>query len=236
MLDDLQTLLGDGRIELSRDQLLRDVEIENVLGKPSAQSRKLAARHLVRLYALDRSVPLYRAFAFLWEREREGRPLLALLVAYVRDAELNSSAPFIFEMKAQEPFDRESLESFLEGLQPGRFSRATLRSVAQNIAGSWTQSGHLQGRRKKARRMVDPTPASVAFALLLGHVTGRRGQLLFESPFVKLLDCQPARAIELAESAAGKGWIRFKRIGSIMEVSFPRLLEQQETEVVVEQN
>jgi len=75
MLDDLSVLLRDGRIEETRDSLLNAIVEDNVLGKRSAQSRKLAARHLRKLYALDQAVPVYRAFAFLWQRETVGRPL-----------------------------------------------------------------------------------------------------------------------------------------------------------------
>lgn len=236
MLDDLTVLLSDDRIEQSRDSLVGAIERENVLGKRTAQSRKLAVRHLGKLYVLDRDVPLYRAFVFLWQREPSGRPLLAFLVAYVRDAVLRSSVPFILGLQDGEPYQRESLESFIDQLEPGRFSKATLKSTAQNIAGTWTQAGHLYGRVKKTRRFVKPTPASVAMALLLSFVSGDRGQLLFESEYIKLLDCQPSRGMELAEAAAGRGWINFKRVGSIMEVSFPRLLTEEEREWLVEQD
>ena len=139
-------------------------------------------------------------------------------------------------MKEGEPFERESLESFIDELQPDRFSKATLKSAAQNLAGTWTQSGHLRGRVKKTRHFVEPTPASVAMALLLSYVSGHRGQLLFESEYIKLLDCQPNQGMELAETAAAKGWINFKRVGSIMEVSFPRLLTEEEREWLLEQD
>ena len=234
MLDDLATLLENGRIEQPLDALRIAIEKDNILGKRSAQSRKLAVRHLRKLYALDQTVPLYRAFAVLWQREPMGRPLLALLVAYVRDAVLRASAPFIFELKEGERFEREELESFIDQLQPGRFSKATLQSAAQNLAGTWTQSGHLRGRVKKTRHFVDPTPATVAMALLLSYVSGQRGQLLFESQYIKLLDCHPAQGMKLAETAANKGWINFKRVGAIMEVSFPRLLTEDEREWLVE--
>lgn len=236
MLDDLTVLLNDGRVEQSRDSLVGAIEQENILGKRSAQSRQLAARHLRKLYALDRDVPLYRAFVFLWQREPSGRPLLAFLVAYARDAVLRSSAPFIFGLKDGEPYHRKSLESFIDQLDPGRFSRATLKSTAQNLAGTWTQAGHLRGRVKKERCLVKPTPSALTMALLLSFVRGDRGQLLFESEYVKLLDCSASQGMELAETAASKGWINFKRVGSIMEVAFPRLLTQEEKEWLVEQN
>ena len=236
MLNDLTVLLSDGRIEQSRGSLVGAIEQENVLGKRSVQSRKLAVRHLAKLYLLDRDVPLYRAFVYLWQREPSGRPLLAFLVAYVRDAVLRSSTPFIHGLKAGTPFQRESLESFIDQLETGRFSQATLKSTVRNLAGTWTQAGHLRGRVNKVRRFVQPTPSAVAMALLLSFVSGDRGQLLFESEYIKLLDCSARQGVELAETAASKGWINFKRVGSIMEVAFPRLLTQEEREWIVEQD
>lgn len=234
MLDDLAVLLGDGRIDGSCDVLLNAIKEDNVLGKRSAQSRKLAARHLRKLYGLDQHLPLYRAFSYLWQREEAGGPLLALLVAYARDAVLRSSAAFILPMKSGEQYERAALEAYVDERQPGRFSSAMLKSAAQNIAGTWTQSGHLSGRIKKTRHRVDATPASIVLAVLLSFVEGGRGQLLFESKFVKLLDCSPSEAIALAERAARKGWINFKRVGSVMEVDFPRLLSKGEREWFVE--
>lgn len=235
MFADLQTLLAEQGVDAPSDQIMAAIVGENLLGKPSAQARKLAARHLMRLYALDPAVPLYHAFTYLWSREPAGRPLLALLVAYSRDAVLRSTTPFILEMPEGTPFDRHELQAFVDRLEPGRFSNATLTSAAQNIAGTWTQSGHLRGRVKKTRQRVDATPASVALALLLGHVAGLRGELTFESEYVKLLDCRPGRGIELAETAAAKGWIRLMRIGSVVELAFPRLLPASETESPREQ-
>lgn len=228
MVDDLTQILEYSREYTTQAQFAEAIEGDNILGKRSAQARKLATRHLSKLYGLDSRIPLFRAFRFLWDREVEGRRLLCLLVAYSRDAILRCSVPFIFNLQPNEPFVREELEDFIDELQPGRFSRATLKSTSQNIAGTWTQSGHLVGRVKKARHMITATPASVALALLLGFVAGERGELLFECEHVKLLDCAPTKALELAECAARQGWINFKRIGSVVEVGFPRLLTREE--------
>jgi hypothetical protein len=138
-------------------------------------------------------------------------------------------------MKPGTSFERDQLESFIDQQQPGRFSESTLKSTVRNLAGTWTQSGHLHGHTKKERSHATPTPAAVAMALLLGFVRGNRGQLLFESDLIKLLDCSATQGMELAESAGEKGWINFKRIGSIMEVDFPRLLTEEEKGWIVEQ-
>ncbi|EMB14845.1 hypothetical protein [Rhodopirellula europaea] len=232
MLSDLVTLLSDNRLEQSRSKLLDAIEDENVLGKRTTRSRKLAARHMGALYGLDLDVPLYRDFVYLWQRDPDGRPLLAFLVAYARDAVLRTNTQFVLGLKENAPFIREELEAFIDAQDPGRFSAATLKSTAQNLATTWTHAGHLKGRVKKVRQRVRPTPGAVSLALLLGFVTGDRGPLLFESSYMKLLDCSPAAGMELAELAAVKGWIQFKRVGNVVEVLFPRLLTEQEREWV----
>ena len=236
MVDDLVKTLAVGSQLTTIGAFSTLILDDNILGKRSAQSRKLAFRHLSKLYGLDASVTLFRAFRFLYDRDAKGRSLLCLLLAYSRDAILRASAPFIFDLKQDQPFIREELEAFIDDLQPGRFSKATLKSTAQNLAGTWTQSGHLVGRVKKTRQYVTSTPGSVAFALLLGFLAGDRGELLLEGEYVKLLDCSPLHAIELAEQAARQGWITIKRVGSVIEVAFPRLLTPEEMELIREQD
>jgi hypothetical protein len=163
-----------------------------------------------------------------------GRPLLSLLCAYARDAILRSSGGFILTFEPDTPVTRHALEGFIDDLDPGRFSAATLKSVAQNIAGTWTQSGHLVGHMKKGRRMVEATEGSVALALLFGYLHGVRGPRLFSTEYFQLLDCPPSRGMELAESASQKGWMVFKRIDQVVEASFPNILTTREVELLNE--
>jgi hypothetical protein len=72
--------------------------------------------------------------------------------------------------------------------------------------------------------------------LLLGYLTGVRGQALFQTEYIKLLDCPLDKAIELAEEASRKGWIVFKRVGDVIEVLFPNLINPEEMEWLREQN
>lgn len=65
---------------------------------------------------------------------------------------------------------------------------------------------------------------------------GERGGLLFKTEYANLLDCSVERSIELANQAALKGWIVFKRLGNVIEVLFPELLNTQEMEWLREQN
>lgn len=111
-----------------------------------------------------------------------------------------------------------------------------MKSTAQNINSTWTQSGHLQGRVKKIRSQPKATPGSVSYALLLGYMNGIRGESILKTDYARLLDCSFERSIELATEASGKGWIVFKRLGNVIEVLFPNLLSDQEMEWVREQN
>ena len=237
MLQELEALLSFvNRPEASRGEYSQAIIEENCLGKRSGKTRELTYRHLVALYALDPTILLFRTLRFFWQRDLAGHPLLALLCAYSRDAVLRSTAPFLQSCPMGAIIFRESVEEFIDNQQPGRFSKATLKSTAQNINSTWTQSGHLSGKVRKTRVAAIPTAGSLAYALLMGYLTGARGESLFNTEYIRLLDCSVERAIDLAGDASRRGWIVFKRIGNVMEVQFPHLITAQEMEWVREQS
>ncbi len=237
MLDDLRRLLEQtpGK-SATRADFAHAILADNCLGKRSSRARSLAFRHLKSLYGLDHSIPLFRAMRHFWGRDPEGQPLLACLMAYARDSILRQTAPFILRMQCGQTLLRSDLEEYLDLEEEGRFSKATLQSMVRNVAATWTHAGHLEGRSRKVRATAYATPGAVSFALLMGYVSGARGETLFETEYAKLLDCSPDRAIELAESASRRGWIVVKRIGSVIEVLFPNLLNAKEQEWVREQS
>ena len=220
----------------SMEAYVKSIEIDNCLGKRSGRTRKITACHLTELYALDPRITLFRSLLFYWKRDEEGQPLLALLCAYARDAILRMSSPFILHAHEGDRVTREALEEFLDSIEPGRFSKATLKSTAQNINSTWTQSGHLKGKVKKARSRAKATAGSTATALFLAYLEGVRGEALFSSEYARLLDCSTDSAIELAEEASRRGWIVFKRVGRVIEVLFPHLIAEQEMEWIREQS
>ncbi|MBD3750759.1 MAG: hypothetical protein IE931_14855 [Sphingobacteriales bacterium] len=237
MLEELGALLNYvDRPEAEKSDYLQAIDDENCLGKRSGKTRTLTYRHLVDLYSLDRTNVLFRALLYFWNRDIDGQPLLALLCTFARDSIFRSTAPFILKFPEGATITRESLEEFIDSQEPGRFSKATLKSTAQNINSTWTKSGHLYGRARKVRSRANPTAGSVSYALLLGYLAGSRGQALFQTEYTKLLDCTFDKAIELAESASRKGWIVFKRVGDVIEVLFPNLINQEEMEWLREQS
>jgi hypothetical protein len=237
MLEELGALLSYlDRPDAVKADYHRAIINENCLAKRSGKTRILTFRHLVDLYSLDTSFVLYRALLFFWQRDPSGQPLLALLCTYARDSIFRSTACFILAFPEGATIHRQMLEDFIDDKEPGRFSKATLKSTAQNINSTWTQAGHLTGRVHKVRSRTVPTAGSVAYALLLGYLMDVRGEALFKTDIARLLDCSFERAIELAEDASRKGWIIFKRVGDVIEVLFPNIINTQEMEWLREQN
>lgn len=229
MLEELISLLSYvDNPEVSKEDYLHAIDEENCLGKRSAKTRTLTYRHLVDLYSLDSSNILFRALLYFWNRDMDGQALIALLCTYSRDSIFRSTASLILKTPEGATVPRETIEEFIDDIEPGRFSNATLKSTAQNINSTWTKSGHLVGRARKIRTPAIPTAGSLSYALLLGYLSGARGQSLFRSEYIKLLDCTFDKAIELAEEASRKGWIVFKRVGDVIEVLFPNLINKEE--------
>ena len=219
-----------------RSEYMYAILEENCLGKRSGSTRRLDARHLADLYALDPSITLFRALRYYWERDTAGHPFLALLCACARDALLRATAAFVLSIPEGAVLSRTMMEKYIEALEPGRFSKGTRKCTAQNINSTWTKAGHLTGRARKLRVKANPTPCAAAYALLLAYLQGGRGKSLFDSEHVRILDCPRERAAELAEEAARRGWLVFKRIGNVMDVTFPGLLTPEEVEWSREQS
>lgn len=237
MLTELRTLLSYVvKSDAEKSDYLEAIQTANCLGKRSGKSRTLTYRHLVDVYSLESTLMSFRTLRFFWQRDIDGQPLLAALSAYIRDPLFRATAPLVQSLHEGATLTRVTMEEFIDSKEPGRFSKATLKSTAQNINSSWTQAGHLTGRARKIRSRPIATPASASFALLLGYVTGLRGESLLKSEYTRMLDCSLEKTIELAEDASRRGWISLKRVGQVVEVLFPSLITAQEMEWLREQN
>ncbi|WP_299430675.1 hypothetical protein [uncultured Meiothermus sp.] len=193
---------------------------ENVLLKKTLSSRKKTLGYLRALYVLRPEDPLFRALRALWAADPVGRPLLALLVALARDRVLRATIPAMVEAAPGAVVSPELLSAAIMARSP-QMSPNTYRSAGQNAASTWTQSGHLLGRRHKVRTLVRPTPEAVALAMYLGHTEGRRGLRLFTSDEMKILDLSPHQLDALAFAASQRGWLDYKRLGEVAEFNFP---------------
>ena len=228
MFNELGLLFERAGVDATREDYQQEVVGMNALGKPTRKSRQLTFAHLVELYGMSPSIPIFRVFRRWWREDEPSRPLLALMLAIARDPLLRLSERFILAKSEGESVRREEMEQFIANAEPDRFSPATLKSVAQNVNGSWTQAGFLVGRSQKVRTKAHVTPTCMAYALFLSHLEGLTGQSLFTSRWSALLGGSPAELESLAHSAARRGLIIFLNAGGVKEVRFPGLLMPEE--------
>lgn len=205
-----------------------DIERLNVLHKPTEKARKLTWRHLVALYGMSLEIPLFRAFRRLWDSDEQARPVLACQMALARDPLLRESLDKILSLELGHLLTREDMEALFVEKFPDRYSPAMLKSLAQNINGTWTNAGYLTGRIKKVRSEPVIRPSNVAFALFLGYLQGASGNRLFTTDWTRMLECRTDRLIEYARMASHSGLITFKHSSEVIEVSFPDYLTREE--------
>jgi hypothetical protein len=199
---------------------------ENVLGKQTASGREWAFRQLRRFYALNPQSLLFRALRDLWEHDRAGQPLVALLCALARDPVLRASAAVIATTEPGEVITSGEFEAAIEAKFPGAYKEITRRTTAQKVASSWDQSGHLHQEKPggKIRTRACPTPTAVTYALMLGYLEGARGQSLFKTLWTSVLDQPISQLMDLTATASQAGLLEFRSAGGIVEVTFHGLL------------
>ena len=236
MLAELRLLLAANPADATRDSYRQLIIEGNVLGKRTASTRMLSAKRLGEMYGLDHRLPVFRALRHFWDIDPTGRPLLALLCAAARDPLLRMTAAIVLDAPVGTVVTTKDIEPALAEAAHGRFNDSILNKIARNAGSSWTQSGHLSGRNNKKRVRPSVTPAVTAYALFLGHLCGVRGQLLFSTFWARLLDSRFEELSSFAFEASRRGWLNFRRAGSIIEASFPGLLTRDEQRMLDEQD
>jgi len=224
MFDEIRALLTNCQSDAMLDDYASAIIENNCLGKRTVATRKLSFQRLSELYALDSQVPLFSIMRYFWYADRSGQTILPLLLALARDPLLRATAAPVLRMRPGEELVRQPLIDALNRAVGSRLSESTLDKVVRNAASSWTQSGHLKGRNRKVRQRVTPTAVSTTYALLMGYLTGTRGQALFETSWTQVLDTPPDELINLAMDARRLGFLDMKQSGGVVEVAFSRLL------------
>jgi hypothetical protein len=223
MLEEVQATFATLPAQAKPDAYATAIIEENCLGKRTVSTRRLTLQRLRELYALDVAVPIFRILRQLWDMDIEGRPVLALLASLARDPLLLATAGVVISLPEGAEFQRSAMREALAGTVRNRFNESTLNKVVRNAASSWSQSGHLQGRTFKFRRMVRATPPSVAFALYVARAAGFRGMNLLTSGWIGVVDCTLATAKELALEAKRIGLIDVRMAGDVIEIGLDRL-------------
>jgi len=232
MFKELALLFEDQEQNASREAYVSAIIDQNCLGKQTVSTRKLTCQRLSELYGLDPSIPLFRILRYLWKADENGRPLLAVLTALARDPLLRVTSATILQIQAGEELMRKKLTDALRQSVDNRLNNGTLNTTVRNISSSWTQSGHLKGRVRKIRQRVAPTSIVTAYALLLGYILGIRGSGLFNTLWTKVLDTPAEELLSLASDAKRLGLLDLSQAGGVVEVSFTRMLTDDERQLI----
>lgn len=223
MLAELAAVFAVTAPNASRGRYADAIVGENCLGKTTTATRRLTNQRLGELYGLDPTIPLFRVLRRVWDLDPSGGPLAALLCAVARDPLLAATASAVLPLSPGEEFQRDTMRTALRDTVGPRLNDAILDKVVRNAASSWTQSGHLDGRTFKRRRLVRAIPATLAYALYLAHAAGYRGSELLSSGWCRLLDCDAASAQTLALEAKRLGLIDLRIADDVVTIDPTRL-------------
>lgn len=225
MLTEMKLLHQALPLDASLDQYRSAIVDQNILAKPTQSSRLKSYRHLVELYGLDYSKPVFRTMRRLAKELPADLSLLAMLCVYCRDPQLRHSFEFIDSLNPGTILSREKMEQHMEEGYPGQFSDAMKKSLAQNVNTTWTACGHLEGRVKKNRATPHPAWAASTYAMFLGYLLGLRGEILLNSVFARLVASTPAQLTAHLTTAASRHWLRLRHAGGVIEIDFSQLAQ-----------
>jgi hypothetical protein len=228
MLEELHGVLAQLPPEAARAGYTEAIVDRNALGKQTEATRRLTDQRLGELYALDIRVPLFRVLRHLWPLDAQAQPQLAMLCALARDPLLRATAAPVLTMRPNQELARQAMTDALRATVGERLSDSTLDKVVRNTSSSWAQSGHLEGRTRKFRRVVAARPTSTTYALVLGYLLGLRGQRLLRTLWTSTLDSSPDQLQAHAAAAKRQGLLDMKVSGDVVEIHFPHLLTASE--------
>ena len=204
----------------------RSVVVDNLLGKPTGTARRLAVPASTRSTASSshgpfRSPPSGFGHVML----REGRSWLSS-VLWLASRCCANPPPLSLDAPLGEPVRWPDLASAIAANYPDRYSPKMLRSLAQNCASSWTQSGHLDGRVKKRRRLARTVTGGGSLRGPPGFACRLRRPALVLSPWMRLLDRSEADLLSLLRRAESAGLTRVKAGGGVLQIDVRRPMAQ----------
>ena len=224
--EELQTLLAGLPATATEGEYKAAVIDQNLLGKPTATTRRITFARLRELYGLDPSLLVFRALRDVWDADETAQPMIALLSATARDPILRAMTPFILRLPIDATVTAQELSEEAEQQFPGKFVVTSRNRLGRNASSSWEKAGLLSGKQKRTRVRSEARPISLSYALLLGDLCGRRGRVLFSTLWTSIVDTPMHSLKELAVVASRQGWIEYRASGDVVEVSFRYLMRE----------
>ena len=150
------------------------------------------------------------------------------------DPLLRMGAPAILRAPIDAVIAPDDFSRVIQESAPDRFSPINLQAIGSRMSSSWLQSGHLSGGKVRKRSHPRLSPESTVYALLLGRLAGARGPRLFSTFWTTVLDAPMETIYDLTTEASRRGLVDFRRVGSVVDVGFSRLLTAGEEEALHE--
>ena len=200
---------------------------QNLLAKPTVSARQITFERLRELYGLDLGLLVFRALDDLWDADVSAQPMIALLCSTARDPILRAMTPYVLRLPIGATITNYELANEANNQFPGKFVASSRERLGRNVLSTWEKAGLLAGRRTKKRTKPQARPTSLAYALLLGDLCGKRGQALFTTLWATMFDAPIHELKELAVVASRQGWIEYRASGDVVEVSFRHLMRDQ---------
>lgn len=221
----LRTVPGSGK----RTDYELAVIHENCLGKTTASNRRLTLQRMSELFGLDPEIPLFVVLRRLWDLDPEGRPLIVLMCALARDPLLRATSPYILSMPVGAELSHDEYMASIREHVDTRLNDGVLDQVRRNSSASWGQSGHLEGRVRKRRKLVGAPFGAVAFALWLGSLEGRVGDDLLASFWIRHFDASPQAVISAVLRAKQAGLVYASIGGGVVQIDPAPVFRQTES-------
>jgi hypothetical protein len=198
---------------------------QNVSGKRTMKNLSRTNAALKTLYVFDDKFPPFTLFKHFWRISIEGdRKYLALIFAIGMDLLLSDSKDTILAASPGERIESSAIAKLIESRHENKYSVNTCASASRNLISSWKQAGYLSKGKDNVRLKTDPGVHAVAFAFLMSYLNGDRGSFLFQSPWVKVLDCPEQQLRNLIFEASKQELLEYKHSGSVDIISFDNLL------------
>jgi hypothetical protein len=183
-----------------------------------------------RLPVREHTLARYAAIRLLSQLNEDSE----VIAAIAREWNIRDALARAIVQEAWDEITSADLAQAVEKVFPAAYSDTTLAKVGRNTFSSWEQTGHLRAvaRTEKIRARPTCTPATVAFALLLGHLEGVRGAALFDTVWARAVDHPRSHLIELAILASQRSLIDFRHSGGVTDVGFTELLRPMEGQLL----